>query len=67
MVNKVYKIKGPYADLANKYLGITNVINENSNYFELADIQINSYSIPDTDQYYFVEIPKSCGKKKCSC
>ncbi len=61
--NKVYKIKGPYADLANKYLGITNVINENSNYFELADIQINSYSIPDTDQYYFVEIPKSCGKK----
>jgi len=62
-ISKIYKIKGPYADYANKLLGLTNVITENSSSFSLDNMKIDSYSMPDPDQYYFVEIPNSCHKR----
>jgi hypothetical protein len=61
-VNKIYKIKGPYSDYANKYLGLSNVIKENATSYSLSDIQLKSSSIPDADQCYFVSIPKRCHK-----
>jgi hypothetical protein len=62
-ISKIYKIKGPYADYASKLLGLTNVITENSSSYSLDNMKIDSYSIPDPDQYYFVEIPRSCHKR----
>jgi hypothetical protein len=62
-ISKTYKIKGPYSDFANKFLGLVNMIKENSVTYGLDDIKINSYSIPDPDEYYFVEIPKGCHHK----
>ncbi|NTW31463.1 MAG: DUF4831 family protein [Bacteroidetes bacterium] len=63
-VNKTHKIKGPYSIYADKYLGISNVITANSVSYSLGDIKLNSYSIPDPDQYYFVESTKGCFKKQ---
>jgi uncharacterized lipoprotein YehR (DUF1307 family) len=62
-VDKINKVKGPYSDYAAKYLGISNVISENSVSYSLANVKINSYSVPDPAQYYFVELPK-CGHRK---
>jgi hypothetical protein len=62
-VDKINKVKGPYSEFAAKYLGISNVISENSVSYSLENVKINSYSIPDPAQYYFVELPK-CGHKK---
>ena len=62
-VYKTYKIKGPYSIYANKYLSLSNIINENSVSYSLDEIKMNSYSIPDPDQYYFVESAKGCKKK----
>jgi hypothetical protein len=61
-LNKTYKVKGPYSAYAQKYLGLSNIITENSTTYDLAGIAMNSYSIPDPDQYYFVEVPKGCHK-----
>jgi len=63
-VNKTYKIKGPYTIYANKYLGLSNVITNNSVTYSLDAIKLNSYSTPDLDQYYFVESSKGCIKKQ---
>ncbi len=57
-VDKIYKIKGPYSAYADKFLGLKSVIQTNSTYFEISDIKLNSYSMPDADQYYFVETGK---------
>ena len=62
-LSKTYKVKGPYTAYAEKYLGLSNVITENSTTYDLAGIKLNSYSIPDPDQYYFVEVPRRCHKK----
>jgi hypothetical protein len=59
-LNKTYKVKGPYSSYAQKYLGLSNIITENSTSYDLAGITLNSYSVPDPDQYYFVEVPKGC-------
>ncbi len=61
-VNKTYKIKGPYSGYARKYLGLSNVITENSTFYSIGDIQLKSYPVPDPDQFYYVQVPK--GNKK---
>jgi hypothetical protein len=55
-VTKVEQIKGPYADFASKYLGLSNVIMQNTTDYELGEISIESTSIPDPSQYYFIEV-----------
>jgi hypothetical protein len=61
-INKIFKIKGPYSSYASKYLGLSNVITENSTSYSLEDIQVKPHAIPDADQSYFVQIPKRCKK-----
>lgn len=62
-ISKTYKIKGQYSDYANKYLGLSTVITENSSSYSIDDIKLSDYSLPDPDQYYFAEIPNSSKKK----
>lgn len=61
-VEKTQNIKGPYSDFAKKYLGLSNVVNISSNDYEIKDVKISSSSIPDADQYYFVEIDEKASK-----
>ena len=57
-VKNTMQIAGPYAEYASKYLGLKNVIRSNQSIFELSDIKINSYSEPDPDHFYFVDLEK---------
>lgn len=55
-VTKVEKVKGPYAEFAGKYLGLSNVITENSTSYALANIAIQPFISADPAQSYFVEM-----------
>lgn len=62
-VEKRIKIKGPYAEFAEKLLGLKNVIAYNQTSFEIKNIGIKTMLIPDTSQYYIIK-NKSCLKKR---
>jgi len=53
-VKKTQRIKGPFSEFTDKYLGISQVINLNSTEYELEKIQMSTLSQPDPGQYYFV-------------
>jgi len=58
-IRKLEKHKGPYADYANKYVNISNVIKNDYSSYEIVDVQMRTEAIPDPTQYFFVELPKS--------
>ncbi|MEI6852953.1 MAG: DUF4831 family protein [Bacteroidota bacterium] len=63
VVNETELIKGPYAEFAEKYLGLTNVINTSSTSYEISEFKMSSVSEPDPEQYYHIELPASmCNK-----
>jgi len=62
-VLEVSKIAGPYAAYASKYLGIKDAVLSNTKSFDLSDIKINSYSEPDPEHYYFVDLSNYSGLK----
>lgn len=55
-VAKTVKVKGPYAEFADKFLGIKNIVNENSTIYEIAGIKLNSFSEPDPNQIYQIKV-----------
>jgi|AntAceMinimDraft_17_1070374.scaffolds.fasta_scaffold03689_5 hypothetical protein len=63
IVERTNKIKGPYANFAEKYLGLKDVIKKNSNSYQLTDVDINSYSERDPSQFYFIELGNNICKK----
>lgn len=61
IVNKIQKVKGPYAEYADQMLGLSQVTSANSTEFELKDIRLSSGNEPDPSEYYFIRMPQ---KKK---
>ena len=61
IVNKIQKVKGPFAEYADQMLGLSQVTLVNSTEYELKDIRLTSYNEPDPSQYYFIQMPE---KKK---
>jgi len=55
-VTRIDRIAGPYAKYAAKYLGIKDPVLQNKTSYELSDISINTYSEPDPEHYYFVNL-----------
>ena len=62
-VEKTDRVKGPYAVYANKYLGLSNVITENSTEYNIADISITTLNEPDPNKFYFVKLPEKYKNK----
>jgi hypothetical protein len=62
-INKIQKIKGPYSEFADKYLGLSNCINTNSTEYEIKELSISTATEPDPDQYYFVELDDKGSKE----
>ncbi|MCX6231736.1 MAG: DUF4831 family protein [Bacteroidetes bacterium] len=54
-VNQQDNFKGPYCDYAKKYFGLNNIITQNSTTYQISDIKVDTYSEPDSSQFYFVE------------
>jgi len=59
-INRIENYKGPYAEYASRYLGLQNVVMDNSVIYKINGIDITTTAEPDPDQYYFVEF----GEKK---
>lgn len=64
VVNKVQKVKGPFAEYADQMLGLSQVTSVNSTEYELKDIRLTSYIEPDPAQYYFIQMPAKQKDKK---
>jgi len=58
IVNKIQKIKGPFAEYADQMLGLSQVTTVSSTEFELKDIRLTSYNEPDPSEYYFIQKPE---------
>lgn len=55
-VTRVETKAGPYYKYAEKYLGLNNVVTENSSYYELDEVTAYSKGIPDKENSYVVEL-----------
>ncbi|MCL2436022.1 MAG: DUF4831 family protein [Lentimicrobiaceae bacterium] len=56
IVTKTSNIKGLYADFAEKMLGITNYCKENTTSFQLKNITVIPFSVPDEKLQFVVEL-----------
>lgn len=54
IVTETEKIRGPYAQFAGKYLGLSNVQLTNSKSYELNDIKIHAFAEADPDNFYYI-------------
>jgi hypothetical protein len=61
-IDRIENYKGPYADFALRYLGLKNVVSENSIDYRISGISITTYPEPDPEQYYFVELGEKASK-----
>ena len=61
-VKKTENFRGPYADYAEKYVGLKNVIPSNSTEYSIQNIEMSTYAEPDPEQYYFVGLPEKLTK-----
>ena len=52
---KIDIIPGPYAEYAEKYMGLENVPEEKTSVWEITNIEIDTYNDIDPDQYYVLE------------
>lgn len=55
-VSKTETFKGPYADFAARYLGLTSFISKNSVEYAIVDVSIEVLAETDPGQYYFIEL-----------
>ncbi len=62
-IERTENYKGPYADFANRYLGLKNVIASNSIDYRISGINISTYPEPDPEQYYFIEFGEKSSRE----
>ena len=58
-VIKTKEIKGYYAEYAEKYLGLSNVITNNKTSYKLKNVSLTTHEIPDNQYIYAVELTSS--------
>jgi hypothetical protein len=63
VVNETELIKGPYAEFAEKYMGLTNVISNSSTSYEINEMKLSSMAEPDPEQYYQIVLQNGMFRK----
>ena len=63
-VTKTEKVPGPFAEYAQRQLGLTDIIRDHSVSYELSDLQISSYAEPDPTEFYFVKYDREVYEEK---
>jgi hypothetical protein len=63
-IDRIENYKGPYAEYALKYLGLKNVVMENSVEYKINGMKVTTSQQPDPDQYYFLELPDKLSKSE---
>jgi hypothetical protein len=64
LVNKIQKVKGPYAEYADQMLGLSNSTSVNSTEYELKDVRLTAFNEPDPTEYYFIQMPNKQKDRK---
>jgi hypothetical protein len=62
VLEKIERQKGPLSAYAAEYLGVSDVIKASETSYNLLDVGVESLSVTDPDQMYFVQIPPEKGK-----
>ena len=62
VIDRIENYKGPYAEYAQRYLGLQNVVMSNSVEYRISGIRITTSAEPDPEQYYFVELGEKLSK-----
>jgi len=57
-------IPGPLHDYAEKYMGLGEVIQEESSHYEIKEVRISTFAQPDPEQSFFVYIDKKSKEDK---
>jgi hypothetical protein len=63
-IDRIENYKGPYSEYALKYLGLKNVVMENSVEYKINGMKVTTSQQPDPDQYYFLELPGKLSKSE---
>jgi hypothetical protein len=63
-IDRIENYKGPYAEYALKYLGLKNVVMENSVEYKINGMKVTTSQQPDPDQYYFLELSEKLSKNE---
>jgi hypothetical protein len=63
-IKKTTYYAGPYAAYASKYLDLENVITANQDKYEITSASMESYAIPDYEQFYFLELSNKAKDEK---
>ncbi len=61
-IDRIENYKGPYSEYALKYLGLKNVVLDNSIEYKINGMKVTTSQLPDPDQYYFLELPGKLSK-----
>lgn len=61
-IEKMEYIKGPYAYYAERLLGLSDVISNNSVEYNIADVKITKSYVPDLNQLYFMDFSNTSNK-----
>ncbi len=64
ILEKVSRIRGPFANYTEKYLGTDNFIKTNGSYFRLLSVDIQPVSMADPSQLYYVQFPEDRSAKE---
>ena len=66
IIEKQTKIKGPYSEFSEKYLGTDDVVESNSVNYYIRDVKLSTFQQPDPAHIYFVEIDTKPSKEEKS-
>jgi hypothetical protein len=64
VLEKVNKIRGPFAQYTGKYLGTSDFIKSNESYMRLLKVDVESVNMADNKQLYFVQFPEDRSPKE---
>lgn len=56
-------LAGPLRNYAEEYLGITNIITQNTVEYNIEDINMNTLAEPDPEQYYFISMGEKTSRE----
>ena len=54
---KITKVPGPYSNFAQQFLGTDNYIKQKKSYYKLLAVKVNSVTVADQNQRYFISFP----------
>ncbi len=64
-VERSTKTPGPYAEFAETYLGLNDVIFSPSHSYEITSVSINGFAEPDPEQIYYIIFPEENEQSFC--